>query len=225
MNLTNSIFDDLNRSSLLYTSLLGVRSLLEQELLLKDLIIASEDSASRELQRRLTDEKTRTIAYPYSYISMSELTGVKDRVPGKNVKRMGYRSGVDQATKATARKAFVFPVLVQLSLHYLDNDPLRTLRMAEALVILTQIGYMTFTLKSGNGNTMEVYVEIPDSATIPIAETENTHAPGSQEIEVPLVIHTWAGFFRDVSAVNSDRPNISFNIANTYLQNPGEADV
>jgi hypothetical protein len=216
--LSNSILDDLEKSSLLLISLMGVRTLLERELRLKDMLLTSEDSALAELKRRLTDPLTFAIAYPYGYLSLSELSAVKDHTPNKNVRRHGLRMGTAGATRATARKGYVFPILVQLSLHYLDNDPVRTFRMAEALIILGQIGPLTFSMKLGEGMELEVQVEIPDSASIPISESENTHAPDAQEIEVPLIIHTWAGFCRDVSSVNSDRPTeITIELEDNYL--------
>lgn len=215
--ISNSILDDLEKSSLLFISLMGVRTLLERELLLKDMILASEDSAIKELQRRLTTDLSGTVAYPYGYMSLSELTAVKDHAPNKNIKRHGLRMGTDSATRNTVRKGYIFPVVVQISLHYLDNNPVRVLRMAEALIILAQIGPLVFSLTAGEGVELDVMVEIPEGATIPIAETENTHSPDAQEIEVPLVIHTYAGFFRDVSSVNSDTPEISVNLKPNYL--------
>lgn len=215
--ISNSIFDDLQKSSLLSISLMGVRTLLERELCLKDMIIASEDSSIKELQRRLTTDLSRTISYPYGYLSLSELTAVKDHSPNKNIKRHGWRMGTEGATRATSRKGYLFPVVIQIALHYLDNDPMRVLRMAEALVILAQIGPLVFSLHVGDGIELEVEVEIPDGATIPIAETENNHSPGAQEIEVSLIIHTYAGFFRDVSAVNSDSPTVTVQLKPNYL--------
>jgi len=221
--LSHSVLEDLEKSSLLLISLMGVRTLLERELRLKDMLLTSEDAALAELKRRQMDPLTLSIAYPYGYLSLSELTAVKDHIPNKNVRRHGLRMGTDGATKATARKGYLFPILVQLSLHYLDNDPVRTFRMAEALIILGQIGPLVFSMHLGDGIELEVEVEIPDSASIPIAESENTHAPNAQEIEVPLVIHTWAGFCRDVSSVNSDRPTeIKIELAPHYLPTGGE---
>jgi hypothetical protein len=217
VKISNSIFDDLEKSSLLFISLMGVRTLLERELLLKDLVLASEDSAIKELQRRLTTDMSNTIVFPYGYLSLSELTAVKDHAPNKNIKRHGWRMGTEGATRATTKKGYLFPVVVQISLHYLDNDPIRVLRMAEALVILAQIGPLVFSLNIGDGVELEIMVEIPEGATIPIAETENSHCPDAQEIEVALVIHTYAGFFRDVSAVNSDRPSVSIELKPNYL--------
>lgn len=217
MKFSNSIFDDLEKSSLLYASLMGVRTLLERELLLKDLVIASQDSAVMEIRRRAERPVDYTVPYPYGYLSLSELTAVKDHAPNKNIRRHGWRMGTAGATRATVRKGYVFPVLVQISLHYLDNDPIRTLRMSEALIILGQIGPLTFSMSIGEGTDLDIQVEIPETATIPIAETENPHSPDAQEIEVPLIIHTYAGFFRDVAAVNSDRPTIEVTLKSNYL--------
>ena len=217
LKISNSIIDDLEKSSLLMMSLMGVRTLLERELRINDMIIATEDGASKELLRRLSDVNQSTVAYPYGYLSLSELTAVKDRSPNKLVKRHGIRLGTYQATLATSKKAFIFPAMVQISMHYLDNDPIRLLRMAEALLILGQIGPLTFTLTVGGELTLNIQVEIPESATIPVAETENTHAPDAQELEIPLVLHTYVGFFRDVAAVNSTNPTVSIELQSNYL--------
>jgi hypothetical protein len=217
MKLSNSILTELEQSSLLYISLLGVRTLIEREFALKDMLLASQDSAITELRRRLNNPETNTVSYPYGYLSLSELTSVKDHTPNKNVKRHGWRMGTMDATHATSKKGYIFPILVQISLHYLDNDPIRTLRMAEALIILGQIGPLAFSLNVGEGIELEVMVEIPESAPIPIGEAESEHAPDAQEIEIPLVIKTYAGFFRDVSAVNSNKPIISFDLKSNYF--------
>ncbi len=216
--INNTIFDDLRQSSLLLMSLMGVRTLLERELELKDLVLASEDSAVKELQRRKMDPITATMPYPYAYLSLSEMTAVKDHGPNKLIRRHGFRMGTTESTRATSKKGYIFPVVVQISLHYLDNDPIRVLKMAEALIILGQIGPLAFSLLIGEeGMDLDISMEIPETATIPIAETENIHAPDSQELEIPLIVHTYAGFFRDVSAVNSSHPILSIQLKENYL--------
>jgi hypothetical protein len=215
MNLSNSILEELDKSNLFFISLQGVRTLLEREFLLKDLVLQTGDSAREELKRRLAnpDLTDRNLAYPYSYMSLSDMTGLKDRAPNKNIRRHGWRMLSQNATRATSRKAYIFPAAVQIGLHYIDNDPIRLLRMSQAFIILGQLGNLVFQLKMGHDFELDVTVGLPDTATIPIAETENVGLPDASEIEVPLIIDTYCGFFRDVAAVNSDTPEFKVEVA------------
>lgn len=214
MKLSNSIIEELKRSNLFYISLQGVRSLLEREFLLKDLVISTGDMAREEIKRRLAspDLTNKNLAYPYAYMSLSDMTGLKDRAPNKNIRRHGWRMLSQNATRATSRKAYVFPASVQIGLHYIDNDPTRLLLMGQAFVILSQVGTLVFAIKIGKDFTLDVTIAVPETATIPISETENSGIPDASEIEIPLIIDTYCGFFRDVSAVNSDTPQLQFDV-------------
>jgi hypothetical protein len=215
--MSNSILDSLSKSSLLLISLMGVRTLLERELRLKDMIITTEDAATEELVRRLQDPTTRAVAYPYGYLTMSGMTSIKDQNSTKAIKRHGFRAGMTDVTKLTTKKGFVFPVMFAITLNYLDNDPTRLLKMAEALMILGQIGPLAFDLILEEDMKLGVRVSLPDNATIPIGESENEQSPGAQKLEVELIVNCWAGFFKDVSSVNSDRPIATFQLNNTIL--------
>jgi hypothetical protein len=205
MAITESIIAELQNSSILTASLHGVRTVLERELNLKNLLIATDDTIINELKR-----KGHT-GYPTSYLSINELIGVKDQNHNRYAQRFGVQMGVSGATKATSAKGHMFAINVGMELKYIDNDPMRLIVMAEALAILSMIGGMVFSM-SVNGLEIQVRVEIPENTAIPLASAEATADPDGSEISVNLVVHTYAGFFKDVSAVQSGNPVIDYTL-------------
>lgn len=212
MAMTDNIFRELAKNSLMLISLHGVRTVLERELGIKDLQITMDETAKAEIERAA---KQKSVAYPYAYMSMSELTGVRDQSNNKYAQRYGTRmqaGGDGQSTRATSRKAFMFPINVGLDLKYIHDDPTQAMLMAEAFVILSMIGGVTFNIDLGGGVNFDVRIEIPESVTIPIASINAPEAPGGFEVSMSLIIHTFSGFFKEVAAVNNDHATLNVEI-------------
>lgn len=206
MSISDSLLKTISKSSLMLMSLHGVRTAFERELELKNMVISTSDTVKRELQRK------GTTAYPYSYLSMSELIGIRDQGSNKFVQRHGIRMAADGATRSTSRKAFLFPINVGMELKYIDSDPTRCFLMAESMVILSMLGGLQFELLIGDTVRFLVRVEIPETTAIPITSYSSAESPDASEISLSLVIHTYAGFLKDVSAVNSGKPTLNINI-------------
>ena len=206
MAITDNILGELQSNSILATSLHGVRTLLERELGLKNLLLATDDTIMGEFTRKAEQ------LYPHSYLVINELIGVTDQIHTRYVQRQGVTSGLGGATKATTQKAYMFPINVGVELKYQDNDMHRVMAIAEALVIFSMIGGLSFTL-TVSGIEYIVRIEIPLSTSIPIGSAESANDPSATEVSVSMVIHTHAGFFRDVSAVQSGSATTSYTIA------------
>lgn len=210
MAITDTLFKELAKNSVLLLSLHGVRTVLERELGIKNLQISADETIKAEIERKV--QQHGKVDYPYAFMSMSELIGVRDQSNNKHAQRFGIRMGAAGATLATSRKAFLFPINIGLELRYIDDDPMRAMVMAETMVILSMIGGLTFNLKLSEAINFDVRVEIPETVPIPLASTTNTEAPGGIEVTLSLIIHTFSGFFKEVSAVNSSSPTISMEI-------------
>ena len=212
----NNILDELQESSLLTISLQGVRSLLEREFGLKNLTISTDDMFMQWLAAQAKSQGP--LQYPYAYLSMSELTSVRDRVNNKAISRAGIKTGLNKTTYSTTRKAYTFPISLAMSLKYIDSDVARVIKMSEALIILAQIGPLGFTMEIDQLE-LDVTVMLPSSCSINLAETDKQQCPGAFEIEASLVINTWTGFFKQTSAVSSNKPIINIQTTSSYLQN------
>lgn len=208
-----TVLDELNESSLFLSSLYGVRSVFERELGIKNMLIASDDMIKARIAQRV--KQNQLPEFPYAYLVLNEVQAVKELQPNKVVRRLGYRMGTTDATLSTSSKGYIFPVKASLELKYTDSDPLRVIKVAEALMILGQIGALTFELRVGDdaeAMKLSVRMEIPESVSIPMADTSLTSAPGAMEVSLSFVMHAYAGFFRDVSAVNSTSPIVTTTI-------------
>lgn len=210
MALNDTLFKELAKNSVLLLSLHGVRTVLERELGIKDLQIAMDETIKAEIERK-TKQHEKT-SYPYAYMSMSELIGIRDQGNNKHTQRFGIRMGAAGATRATSRKAFLFPINVGLDLKYIDDDPSRAIVMAESMVILSQLGGLSFSLTLGEAIEFDVRIEIPESVPIPLSSVNSPESPGGIEVSLSLIIHTYSGFFKEVAAVNSDRATINMEI-------------
>lgn len=210
MAITETLFNELAKNSVLLLSLHGVRTVLERELGIKNLHIAMDETVKAEIERKAGQHDKPQ--YPYAYMSMSELIGVRDQGNNKHAQRFGIRMGAAGATRATSRKAFLFPINIGLDLKYIDDDPVRAMVMAESMVILSMIGGLIFNLRLSESINFDVRVEIPETVPIPLASTNNPESPGGIEVSLSLIIHTFSGFFKEVSAVNSGNATISMEI-------------
>lgn len=211
MAISNSLFSELAQNSVLLLSLHGIRTVLERELGIKNILISGDETIKADISR-LAQQKGEEIGFPYAYMSLSELLGVRDQGNNKHAQRMGIRMGSSGATLATARKAYLFPMNLSMELKYIDDDPYRTIVMAETMVLLSLAGGLTFDIKLDEALEFEVRIEIPDSIPVPIANSTNTESPGAMEVTLTLVIHTYSGFFRNVAAVQKDRASINMEI-------------
>lgn len=210
----DTLFKELAKNSVMLLSMHGVRTVLERELGIKELKLSMDETVRAEIERDHTaHEKAK---YPYAYMAVSELMGVRDQGNNKYSQRMGVRmmgqAGADGATRATSRKAHLFPINLSLDLKYVHDDPLKILLMGEAFTILSVCGGLSFNLQLNEGYNFDVRIEIPESTTIPIASTTDTSNPGGFELSMSLIVHTYSGFFHDASAVNSGSANINFEI-------------
>lgn len=206
MAISDSLVKEVGQNSILLTSLHAVRTVLEKELEIKNLLITTNEAIKSDL---LVRGKTE---YPYAYLSLSELTAMRDQGNSRVVQRTGMRVGSFGATRATSRKAYIFPITVGIELKYIDNDPYRLLIMAESMLLLGQISGIAFEVKFSENFKIQVRIEVPTNTTIPLADTSNVQEPSGSEVSLPLIIHTYAGFFREVSAVNSSNPMVDMQI-------------
>lgn len=201
----SELLKDIEHNSMLLASLSGLRSILEKELDLKNIDIASDDMVKQLLASR------GHVEYPYAYISLTEISGVRDHTPNKNVRRLGYNMGTFNSTKSTTQKAYMFPVTIAVDFKYVDSDPYRCLRMVEALVILSQIDSLYYDIVLNDDYRYHNRVEIPENTSIPLSDTNNPQTPGGMEVSVSIILHTYCGFVRDVAAVQARRPIVSFD--------------
>ena len=210
MAITNSIFADMAKNSILLISLHGVRTVLEKQLELKDIQITTDETVKREIERK-SGAQGEGVRFPYAYLSMSELIGVKDQTNNRVMQKIGM-PGRGGAQRATTRKGYLFPINVGIELKYIDDKPERAILMAETLVILSQIGGLSFEIKISEDIVFDVRIEVPENMSIPLADTGNTQSPSAIEVSAQLIIHTYSGFFRNVAAVNSGNPIIDMQI-------------
>ncbi len=211
----STILDELGNSSLLIASLHGVRSIFERELGISGIQIETDDMIKVRIAQRAAQAELPV--YPYAYLNITEMQAVKELQANKTVRRHGVLMGTVGATRNTSLKGYVFPARLQIDLKYVHSDPLQVIRVAEGMMILGQVGQMFFELQVGgeNGMKLEPRLEIPESVAIPLADTTLPSTPGGLEVTLSFILHTYSGFFRDVAAVNNDRPTIDTTIVST----------
>lgn len=208
-----NLFQEIKNNGLMTLALHGVRTVLENELGITPILIATEDTIKAEYKRRGHAE------YPYAHIELNEVMGVRDQTSNRTMQRLGARVGLNGATHATTRRAYLFPITIGVALKYCSSDPLDYITMAETLAVLSMLGGISFTMRLNEDFDFQVRIEFPDSESIPIASREDAQTPGGVEIECALIVHTVVGFFRDIAAVNSDRPIVDYQIVDKTYRN------
>lgn len=193
-----SVFDDLKKENLLQYALQGARTVLEQQLGLKDLVITTSENYKQDLIRRAGAKEN--IRYPLNYLAFNAISGVKDGQNNIAMSKIGVT--VTDPTRSTAKKAYVFPITVGLELHYIDSDPMKLIWMAQMLAILSVTSGCKFTVYVGDIFEFRVFLEVPTDTSIPIQEEQSNSTPGASELVANLIMHTQIGFFRDVASLN-----------------------
>lgn len=203
-----SIPKELLKAGLLKANLNGVAEVLRRELGLKHLRYSLDDKI------KSAQANDNDITYPYAWIVPTDGRMVKDQISNRAVQRYGLRTGNAGATRNTTQIGFVFPVQLGMELHFVDSDASRLMHMMEVFLILSGINRLTFDVRFRSDLILNTRIEIPDSVSIPIADTGDTTKPGGGELTLSLIIHTYAGFLRDVSSVYA-QPTIGINIEGT----------
>ncbi len=183
----------------------GVLSVLQKELALSKPVRYTQDERIKDSMSK--DENTQ---YPYAWVVPSDAQAVRDGVNARAVARYGQRTGNFGATRNTTRVARVFPVNLGLELHYVTGDPMAMLAAVEMFLIFSATTNLNFDLKFGRDFFLNTRIEIPDSASIPLADTSDTTKPGGGELTLNLIVHTYAGFFTDVSSVYNKDPVVGY---------------
>lgn len=197
---------ELAKNSLLLTMLHGVRIVLQKETNLKSIVISTNNRIKNDL------ELNKNVTYPYGWLEPSDAQVVKDQASTTAAKRYGYRYGVQNSTRNTTRVGHLFPVNLGFTLKYVDNEPQRMMEMVETFLILSSINQLTFDVKFSDSLILNTRIEIPDSSSFPIGDTSDYTKPGGMELSLALIIHTWAGVFRDAVSVFSATPTIGYLI-------------
>ena len=195
-----SIPKELLKSGLLRTFLHGTRSVLQRELGLKSLPYSLDDKVKAQQANQNND------VFPYGYIAPSDMQVNKEAQGNpRAMQRTGWRVGVFGASRNISNVGFIVPMRVGLELHYFHNDADFLLRVGEMFVMLSSMNNLNFDVKFGSNTDspfiLNTRIEIPDNMSIPIADTGDTTKPGGGELSIPLVLHTYAGFFKKMSSL------------------------
>lgn len=208
-----SLLSELSKENMLKMALHGVRVVLQRELDIKSIIFSMSETLRQDLIRR--DREANGQQFPYSYISLQALSGVKELQNNYAIRKHGLR--LRSKERATSKKGYLFPITLGLDFHYIDSDQMRLLNMAQALVILSVTDGLTFQVDVGDIFTFVIRMEIPTDTTINIQEEQNAQTPGASDINVQFVMHAQIGFFRDVSAVNGRGATMNITMAGDPL--------
>ena len=136
---TPTLIEDLRRDNLLNISLKALTSVISREVGLKNMSVTMSDEFKQELLRSGsenhlgTDTEQLQVKYPFGYFLVSELAPNKERVPFKNVRKHGWSMGTVDVTASTSQKAYLFPVILSLELHYFESSPTEALLISQAL--------------------------------------------------------------------------------------------
>lgn len=206
-----SIPKELLESGLLRTFLHGTRSVLQRELGLKSMPYSLDDKVKAQQANQGMN------VFPYAYLAPSDMQVNKEAQGSpRAMQRTGWRVGTFGASRNISNVGFMVPMRVGLELHYFHSDADALLRTGEMFVILSSMNNLNFDVKFGNNTDtpfiLNTRIEIPDNMSIPIADTGDTTKPGGGELVVPVVVHTYAGFFKKTSALYHADPIIGLAI-------------
>ncbi len=208
-----SVIKEIAKENLLHIALQGVRAVLERELGIRQVLFSISTAARQEVVRRAR-EKEGGLKFPYSYILLTGLAGVKERQNNYAVQKHGLRFNTP-GQRATTAKGYLFPITLGLDFHYIDSDPNDVLAISQALVLLSVTNGLSFQINVGEIYTFVVDLEIPLDTTINVEDGNSAELPGATDVNVQFVMHTTIGFFKDVSAVNSDHPTMEIKLADS----------
>jgi hypothetical protein len=204
-----AIIKELSKEKFLEYALRGFKAVLEKELDIKDLTLTMSETVRQELIRKAGGEDK--IRYPYAYGIINSVAATRDQQNNYAVRKNGQHvfNGTD---KAQTSKAFLFPMDIGVEFHYVNSDLNAILRVAQSLAILSAVNGLHFVIKVGGTLEFSVRIEIPLETAINIQEEQNSQQPGGSEVTCGIILHTFIGFMRSVSAVNGSKPVLHVTI-------------
>ena len=208
-----SVIKEVARENLLYIALQGARAVLERELGIRQVLFSISASLRQDIIRRARENEDG-LKFPYSFMTLTGLAGVKERQNNYAVQKHGLRFNTP-GQRATTAKGYLFPITLGLDFHYIDSDPANVLAIAQALVLLSVTNGLSFQINVGELYTFVVDIEIPLYTAINVEDGNNAELPGATDVNVQLIMHTTIGFFKDVAAVNSDHPTMDIKLADS----------
>lgn len=198
-----SIPKELAKSGLLRTNLHAVRTVLARELGLQHFPISLDDKVKAQLAN---DGQTQ---YPYGWLVPSDMQLVRDQYNNSATRRIGMRVGTYGATRNTSRIGFIYPIKIGAEIHVACDDAEKSLHFGETFLLLSAMqNVLSFDVRFGDQFSLNTRIVVPDSVTIPFADTGDTTKPGAVEVTLQIVIETYAGFFHDISSVYDVDPII-----------------
>lgn len=204
-----SLIKELAKENLLYIALQGCRAVLEKELGIKSVVFSMDTNYRQDLVRRSREKGD--LSFPYASIALTSLAAVRELQNNYAVQRHGVRFDTP-GQRATTTKGYLFPIVLGLDFHYIDNNDGRLLSMAQSLVLLSVADGLSFQIDVGGLFSFIVRMEIPLETTINITDGNTPELPNASDLTTQFIMHTTIGFFRDVSAVNGSSATLSISV-------------
>lgn len=181
-----------NLHECLQVTLKGLRAVINQHIGIPSIQVMTNERAREALNRKGKAQ------FPYGWLNVQELRAWKENASGHNIARHGWFNPNSDVTNSTTTKGYLWPVALGVELHAVYDDPEQALTVAEALMILSMTNGFNFKINLSPGMTVMVRCEVPDTISIPLAETDNQSNPDGIELTLGLVLYTWVGFFKSV---------------------------
>lgn len=188
-----------------------------RELGFKSLKIAVSETARRA---QLTAEtsiregagtQNSSLRFPYCQLLVNNFAATTDQQNNFATRKHGQTIPRFESNNFAA-KAFFFPFDIGTELHYITDDPNDLLSTIMAAGVLSASGGIAFRITAGEKFQVNVRLEIPPDNAITAQEEQSATLPEAHEMTAGIILHTYIGFIRDVSAVTSSVPVLNVTV-------------
>ena len=212
-----SLLSELKANKFLNYVLNGTKHVLARELGLNHLKVCVSETSRRALF--VSDAGIRAgkglqnsdLRFPYSYLVLNSFAALTDHQNNFAVKKHGQSLPVFDSNNFTS-KAYFFPFDVGTEFHYITDDPDKLFSQSLALGILSASGGIAFRIAVGEKLQVNVRLEIPLETPITTQEEQSANLPEAHELTTNIILHTYFGFVREVSAVTSGSPVLNITV-------------
>lgn len=178
----------------LHVSLISIKQVLARHLGVKNIEYVFTDNVKQHWKLK------NKIEYPRSYILFEGLN--IERTINNRAARTGGYAAVKDAQNRTGNAvsvASVFPVKLQLSFHYFDNDESRLLKVLETLAIMAASASGAYQIRVQNTHLHQSRLEFDDNIQVPQLDLSLDMNPESAELVANFTVSTFIGSVYDVA--------------------------
>lgn len=213
LHLNDNIDRIVDKNSAAYLTLTVYRDAIKRFFGINRLPLIQSQDVKREVRKHEVGSNNDQVQniYPYAYFNITNIGLIKDHLAVKTIARASRGFTFDELSNAVIKKAYLFPSVINVELHYVTNDLVRAIDFSTRAMIVAATGKLNARVELDGASWIIQTAFDGDSISFPRPDKDLEEDPEGYDIVMPCTINTQLGVMRDVPKVNN-RGTVTSNI-------------